>query len=393
MLCAWSDESWPGSETNFGRCPFDPTRPINGEDKLERLYSYYRELENDRLSFIFNGDVSDSITDGIIRITEFNVNNFEALARLSRRISFIMVECFQNVVRHSVKHESDKVRSNGLFAARLLGDANYVSSINLIDMGQVKLLSEKLSQLNTIEKDKLKALYLEVLNNEDISAKGGAGLGLIQLARKAGRPISYDFEAISEQLSNFYLSLKLTGDGSESRPGEALRFTKEFDKRIKQSDVLMIYKGDFGKDSIMPIIQIIEEKVKTDNDFLKSKSFFLILVEMLQNVSRHNMGDVSKDGIFMITEDADGAYWTSVGNVIDGKSKELLAESIDRLNAMDEMELKQAYKKTLKEGSFSEKGGAGLGLIEIARKSHDKLRYNFDEMGDDRYFFTFNVKF
>lgn len=361
---------------------------------LENLFEYYKELEKDRLSFIFNGDVSDDITDGIIRITEFNVNNFEALASLSKRISFIMVECFQNVVRHGAKHEhrADHEKSGGLFAARLMGEANYVSSINLIDMKEVELLREKLNQLNTIEKDKLKALYLEVLNNEELSAKGGAGLGLIQLARKAGQPISFDFESISEQLSNFYLSLKLTSDG-QSEPGEALRFTKSFDEKTKNSDVLMIYKGDFGKDSIMPIIQIIEEKVKTDNELTASKGFFLILVEMLQNVSRHNMNNISKDGIFMITEDKDGTYWTAVGNVVDEGTKALLIDRIDGLNAMDEMQLKQAYKQTLREGSFSDKGGAGLGLIEIARKSSEKLTYSFDDLGDGKYFFTFNVKF
>ena len=360
---------------------------------MEKLYDYYRELENDRLSFIFNGDVSDDITDGIIRITEFNVNNFEMLAKMSRRISFIMVECFQNVVRHGAKSpDSDQDKSGGLFAARLLGDANYVSSINMIDMKEVELLREKLNQLNSIEKDKLKALYLEVLNNEQLSAKGGAGLGLIQLARKAGQPISYDFEDISDQLSNFYLSLKLTGNDGQTQPGEALRFTKGFDKRIKDSDVLMVYKGDFGKDSIMPIIQIIEEKMKAENE-VGPKAFFLILVELLQNVSRHNINNEMKDGIFMITDAGDGYYWTSVGNVVDEPTKALLTERIDSLNGMDAMELKKAYKMTLREGSFSDKGGAGLGLIEIARKSSDKLVYSFDETSDGNYFFTFNVKF
>lgn len=365
---------------------------------MERLYDYYRELENDRLSFIFNGEVSDDITDGIIRITEFNVNNFDALAKLSRRISFIMVECFQNVVRHGVPsalEKTEKARKEGLFAARLMGDANYVSSINLIDMEEVELLREKLNKLNTIEKDKLKNLYLEVLNNEKLSSKGGAGLGLIQLARKAGQPISYDFEDISERLSNFYLSLKLTGNQMPTEPGEALRFTRDFDNRIKQSDVLMVYKGDFGKDSIMPIIQIIEEKMRNENE-TGPKAFFLILVELLQNVSRHNIGSETdtKDGIFMITEDEEGdSYWTSVGNVVDKETKELLAERIEELNTMDAMELKKAYKKTLREGAFSDKGGAGLGLIEIARKSSGKLEYTFDDMGEGRYFFTFNVKF
>ena len=358
---------------------------------MNQLFEYYRELENDRLSFIFNGDVSDDITDGIIRITEYNVNNFESLAKLSRRISFIMVECFQNVVRHGAKTETETAESSGgLFAARLMGDANYVSSINMIDVEEVSLLSEKLNQLNSIEKDKLRALYLEVLNNEEISSKGGAGLGLIQLARKAGQPLSYDFEDISEDLSNFYLSLKLTNNESDTVPGEALRFTKEFDKKIKASDVLMIYKGDFGKDSILPIIQIIEEKMKGDSG---SKAFFLILVELLQNVSRHNIDNDNKDGIFMITEDADGAYWTAVGNVVDTDTKGVLIDRIDELNALDSMGLKQVYKKTLREGSFSDKGGAGLGLIEIARKSSDKLGYSFNKLGDNKHFFTFNVKF
>ncbi len=83
--------------------PFQGNSNLYSGRTVEKLFDYYRELENDRLSFIFNGDVSDDITDGIIRITEYNVNNFETLAKLSRRISFIMVECFQNVVRHGVR--------------------------------------------------------------------------------------------------------------------------------------------------------------------------------------------------------------------------------------------------------------------------------------------------
>jgi len=194
-------------------------------------------------------------------------------------------------------------------------------------------------------------------------------------------------------LANFYLSLKLTSDEGMTQPGEALRFTKEFDKRIKESDVLMVYKGDFGKDSIMPIINIIEEKMRAENE-VGPKGFFLILVELLQNVSRHNIEDKGfKDGIFMITEAGEGEYWTSVGNVVDGPTRQLLTERIDQLNAMDAMDLKKAYKKTLREGSFSDKGGAGLGLIEIARKSSDKLSYSFDDMGEGKFFFTMNVKF
>lgn len=360
---------------------------------MRPLFDFYKELERDRLSLIFNGEVTDEITDGIIRITDYNINNMEELAKMRKRVSFILLECFQNLVRHGKPEKDDKTHPSALFATRLVDGSNYVSSINLIDVAEIDRLKEKLTLVNTLEKDKLKALYLEVLDNKEISSKGGAGLGLIEIARRTGRPLGFDFESLDENLSNFYLSIKLTGNEviGKGEPEESIRFTKEFDKAVKESEVLMIYKGDFGKDSIMPIIQIIEERIKSEED-TSNKAFFLILVELLQNVSRHSIDSVQRDGIFSISNDSTG-YTISVGNVVDGATKDDLIKRIDELNKMEVDELKQLYKKTLREGSFSEKGGAGLGLIEIARKSRDKLEYSFDELADGRFFFTFNVKF
>lgn len=361
--------------------------------RMRPLFDFYRDLERDRLSLIFNGDVTDEITDGIIRITDYNVNNMEELAKMRKRVSFILLECFQNLVRHGKPSRPEKEVPSALFSTRLVEGTNYVSSINLIDVSEIDRLREKLTLVNTLEKDKLKALYLEVLNNKDISAKGGAGLGLIEIARRTGRPLGFDFEELDENVSNFYLSIKLTGnqDDDQGMGDESIRFTKEFDKTVKDSDILMIYKGDFGKDSIMPIIQILEERVKADEDSA-NKAFFLILVELLQNVSRHALEGGQRDGIFSISHDRDG-YYISVGNVVDEASKKELTERIDELNSIDSEGLRQLYKNTLRDGSFSEKGGAGLGLIEIARKSRGKLDYRFDRLADDKYFFTFNVKF
>jgi hypothetical protein len=357
------------------------------------LFDFYKELERDRLSLIFNGEVTDEITDGIIRITDYNVNNMEELAKMRKRVSFILLECFQNLVRHGNPQKESKEHPSALFATRLVDGSNYVSSINLIDVAEIDRLRGKLTMVNSLEKDKLKALYLEVLDNKEISSKGGAGLGLIEIARRTGRPLGFDFESLDENVSNFYLSIKLTGNEVDDRGGaeESIRFTKEFDKTVKESDILMIYKGDFGKDSIMPIIQIIEERIKADEDST-NKAFFLILVELLQNVSRHSLDTVQRDGIFSISNDISG-YSIAVGNVVDDATKDELIKKIDELNAMEIDELKQLYKKTLRDGSFSEKGGAGLGLIEIARKSRDKLSYSFDELAPGKFFFTFNVKF
>jgi hypothetical protein len=46
----------------------------------------------------------------------------------------------------------------------------------------------------------------------------------------------------------------------------------------------------------------------------------------------------------------------------------------------------------LNNGELSEKGGGGLGLIDIAKKSRNKLQYSFREIDEDYSFFTLTVK-
>ena len=54
--------------------------------------------------------------------------------------------------------------------------------------------------------------------------------------------------------------------------------------------------------------------------------------------------------------------------------------------------LKQMYKKQINEGKISSRGGAGLGLIDIARKSGQKLKYQFLDLNNNYYFFILEIE-
>ena len=54
--------------------------------------------------------------------------------------------------------------------------------------------------------------------------------------------------------------------------------------------------------------------------------------------------------------------------------------------------VKQLYKTVLTEGKFSDAGGAGLGLIDIGRKSSEPLEYGFIPFSENYSFFSLNVK-
>lgn len=124
------------------------------------------------------------------------------------------------------------------------------------------------------------------------------------------------------------------------------------------------------------------------------KRVFNILVEVLQNIY-HHYAHISVDEDEVETRFAlvkcRVNYYIIAGNYILNKEVPLLKARIDLLNTLSSEKLKQVYIETLGNGIISEKGGAGLGLIEIARKSGSKLTYEFRPMNDNLSFFSLMV--
>ena len=117
------------------------------------------------------------------------------------------------------------------------------------------------------------------------------------------------------------------------------------------------------------------------------------MVECLQNISKHaenrNSIVTSKDGrgIFMISKD-DSEYNVTTGNIINNDKIPKLREILENINSLDQDGLKILYKQQMREGRLSDRGGAGLGFIDIARKTGQKLIYSFLTINEKRSFFV-----
>ena len=85
-------------------------------------------------------------------------------------------------------------------------------------------------------------------------------------------------------------------------------------------------------------------------------------------------------------------YSIMTGNYMVKDNVEPMKKRLDTINAMDSLQLKTYYKEVLNNGEMSSKGGGGLGMIDIARKSGKKLEYRFDNVDDKLTFFSLNVK-
>lgn len=363
--------------------------------KTDHINQFYKILQKENLCFIYQGDFSDGITDKIISLSEHSIHSSnQVMLKMKSKISFLIVECFQNIVRHGGGTPNDINRTltlPSLFSARSTNDSVYITSANLVENKQIPLLKEKLENLNKLDKEAMKAMYMEILSNNQMSGKGGAGLGLVEMARKSGNPLEYGFENENDKLSLFYLMLRMKEKEIVSVDENiSLDNVKQMHDVMRKENILLVYKGDFSQETILPILKMIEENLnKHQEEFNIKKKLYLILVEMLQNVSKHALEHHDRrDAIFMIGKRGQ-KYSVCTGNVVDTMAAKRLEEKINKVNSYTKEELAAYYKKTLKEGVASEKG-AGLGIIDIAKESSEKLVFNLQPEGNNT-FFSLNV--
>jgi hypothetical protein len=168
--------------------------------------------------------------------------------------------------------------------------------------------------------------------------------------------------------------------------------------KMEKNNILLSFKGDVTSELLTSILQIMENKMDNMQEEPKmKKKVYNVLVECLQNLYHHMddvadaAGDINRSAIFMIGK-LNNAYTITTGNYILGENVNGLKGRLDEVNALTKEELKEYYKKVLNNGEMSLKGGGGLGMIDIARKTGEKLEYNFLEIDNKVSFFTLNIK-
>jgi hypothetical protein len=232
---------------------------------IEAVYNLFNNLHKDNLSFIYQGSFNDEITERIIDISETSISSKQEQAKMSNKVSFLLAECFQNVIRHGenislLKHSSEAA---GIFITRNIGKSYYISSANLIENKEVDGLKSKLEHINNLTPEELKAMYINVLSDSEFSNKGGAGLGLIEMARKSGQKLDFDFEVIDKEFSYFYLQIKLKSpeESNGSPEGIDVKVAKDFHHMMTDDNIFIINKGDFSQHTVVPILRMIEDNL------------------------------------------------------------------------------------------------------------------------------------
>ena len=357
-------------------------------------YYFFRLFEKDRTSFIYQGEFGDDLITKTIRLGEYSIRKDIAYNRMKKKVSFLISECLQNAIRYEEKPQIIHQTNNRpcTFMVRNIGNSYYVISSNRIKNENVDSLKVKLKTINELGQEAVDKQGAISLNPSD-QGKTATGLGLIEMTKKSGQKLEYDFEFINSYLSCFYLQVKLSAAKETNKIlNVSMANTREVFNDILKKDVMLLYKGDCSQQSMLPVLSMIETNLKKDSkQYNTRKKMFYLLVEVLQNMSKHA---VEKNGIrqgVLIICKKNQNYYIYSGNLIAASKEEEFKNYLKRINSMDKVQLASLYKEHLLDGKVRSKGGAGLGLIDMARYSTEKPVFDFQKFDAESSFYSFGL--
>lgn len=175
-------------------------------------------------------------------------------------------------------------------------------------------------------------------------------------------------------------------------------------KALEENQISVMYCGPIWKNSIDDIAEMLQHRLDFDSmSFSASQSVFSVFVEQMNNMLQYSMEkksfelkdgdavDVSK-GTFILGF-RDKTYFIYTGNLLKDSSAAILKERIDYLNSLEKKDLRKYYKERMKaENDNPESKGAGLGLIEVARRATSKIAYEFQPRGEGMQYFIMYVE-
>ena len=147
---------------------------------------------------------------------------------------------------------------------------------------------------------------------------------------------------------------------------------------------ILQYKGKFTFERIGILLNDLKNKKETYNiDPVQYKKLLTLMIEILENVLKYSdrfevfvLDHPDYQPEFELILNEDGFVLTSRNPVRDKDQKEI-SRRINRINTSDEEELKKIYRDTITNGIFTEKGGAGLGFIEMAKITTNTIVFSF----------------
>jgi len=367
---------------------------------FDKAFNLFSRVEKQDFEYVYRGYFTHNITKKILVLADTNIQKAVARSTIQKRIYYIMVEGLQNITRHQdeVDYETDKYP--GIFAIQKRKKKYFVTTGNLVLNDKKASLKEKIAKINSLEKEELKKFHQEVLRTGVMSDKGGAGLGLIEMARKSGNKLVSSFELVNEEYSYFYLQTQIPTlseyeEDDEDQDVSMRRYLisiKKLHLSLNIENILLYFNGFFNQENLLSLLAIIKGRMNMSITTIRLSN---VMVEMIQNIIKHgeqvDENTEGVPGIFFLAQQEENFTLTS-GNFIKEEPKNVIEKRLQFVNGMTNDELSEYYDQILLDFELGDSKKTGLGFSDLRIKSGRPLTYHFHPVEDNNYFYILQTE-
>jgi len=189
------------------------------------LSKYNEAVEKLNIKVIYNGPMWEDGVKGLAEMVKTHLLHDQLSVSMSKAIFSVFVEQVTNILMYSEEKEQFSKQSDDELIDVSIGtvimgnkidkrETFFVQTKNAMKDENIDFLKERIDYLNTLDKQELRQFYKEKVREDNRHPESkGAGLGLIEIARRATAPIGYTFEPISNGLSFFTMYVEITQEG------------------------------------------------------------------------------------------------------------------------------------------------------------------------------------
>lgn len=172
------------------------------------MYQFRDYLRETGIIFCYSGYMTEDILVGIGNAIKQKLTMDDEDTKTARAVFSIFVEQVQNVIRYSAEKETREDKTELRYGVLTVGREDnrvFVTCGNIIKNADRDRLKVNLTKIQGMDKKELKKLWKDTLRGETPDGSKGAGVGFIDIARRARQGFDFDFSEVSESTSFFTL--------------------------------------------------------------------------------------------------------------------------------------------------------------------------------------------
>jgi Family of unknown function (DUF6272) len=170
-------------------------------------------LQRQGIIFAFSGYMTETVLSGVGAAIKQKLTIDDADTKTLRSVFAVFVEQMQNIIRYSAELAAQSSATDsplleiryGIVTIGQEGNEYVIQAGNLVAHEDVERLRTRLIKIRDMNKEELRAVHKEQLRAMPEVGSKGAGLGIMEIARRASKPIEFDFTDVDDCYSFFTL--------------------------------------------------------------------------------------------------------------------------------------------------------------------------------------------